>query len=467
MSDAQQGSSASGTASATAAAPLLRFLVPSIIGALVFLTPIQHDGAWTILLGVATAALKSAAGDAMGAFLLVIVTVSSLTALAGVASTRVARFLSQRDFLRAFQAPPLWLVLRVLGTVIAWMIVVKAGPEFIWSESTGGVALYSLCGEIAPIFLCAAFLLPMLTDFGLLEFVGTLLQGLFRRLFTLPGRAAVDALASWLSSAPVGVMITIGQFEKGAYTRREALVIATNFSVTSLPFCLFVIGFMRLEALLFPVYGTVVLTGICCAVLLPRLPPLRGVEDRRGTNDPDDGPQAAPDVAGTGNAFSCAVLAARRRAANGPGPRRYLRASLQHLLDAWMGLMPIVVLIGTLGLALSEFTTIVRSAAAPLAPILACLGLPEAAAAAPTFIVGFLDMFLPAAIGQGIDSEYTRYVIASVSLAQLIYLSEVGALLLRSSLRVGVGILLSLFLLRTIIALPLALTSARLILGEP
>ena len=60
--------------------------------------------------------------------------------------------------------------------------------------------------------------MPFLTDYGLMEFVGTMVKRVFRKLFTLPGRSAIDALASWLSSAPVGVLITIQQYVSGHYT---------------------------------------------------------------------------------------------------------------------------------------------------------------------------------------------------------------------------------------------------------
>jgi nucleoside recognition membrane protein YjiH len=446
-----------------APAPLARFLLPSLIGALFFLLPVRIDGVWTILLGVISDGVKAWIGDAMGGLLLAVLTLSSLITVAGKLLPALGRVIDQQPLLQVFVVPPFWAVLRVAGTIVAWMIVFHLGPEFIWSELTGGVALLSLAATIITIFLCASFLLPMLTDYGLMEFVGTLLQRVFRRLFTLPGRAAVDALASWLSSAPVGVLITISQYEQGNYSRREAVVIATNFSVTSLPFCLFVITFIGLEQLFFPVYGTVVAIGVVCAVVLPRVPPLCGLRELRagetGTARIDVDPHRSP--------LPAAVHAARMRAADGPGPRGYVLSALRNVLDTWMGLLPLVVLIGTLGLAIAEFTTIIQTLATPLAPILAWLGLPEASAAAPTFIVGFLDMFLPAAIGQGIEAEFTRYVIAAVSLTQLIYLSEVGTLLLRSALRVSLGTLLAIFCLRTLIGFPIALLSARLVLGTP
>ncbi|EAQ95756.1 hypothetical protein KT71_18611 [Congregibacter litoralis KT71] len=445
-----------------APASLSRFLLPSLIGGTVFLCPIFYDGAWTILLGVAADSLRSAIGDAMPALLLSIVTVSALLTIAGAVNPALQTRYRQHGVTRVFDVPLFWLALRLLGTLCAWLIVFKVGPEFIWNEYTGEVALFSLGGTIVTIFLCASFLLPMLTDYGLMEFVGTLLQPLFRRLFTLPGRAAVDALASWLAAAAVGVLITISQYEQGHYSRREAIVIATNFSITSLPFCLFVVEFIGLREHFFSVYGTIVTIGVCCAILLPRLPPLRGIQPlsgdaARGGVPPEDASHSSDE----GSLFSRALGAARQRAASSPDVRQYLAASAQHVMDIWMGLVPLVILIGTLGLAVAEFTPIMQTLSAPLIPFLTWCGLPDAAAAAPTFMVGFLDMFLPAAIGQGVESELTRFVIAAVSLTQLIYLSEVGSLLLRSALRINIITLLGVFIMRTLIGFPIAVVAAK------
>lgn len=455
--------------SETNPAPLHRFLLPSAVGALLFLVPLYHDGAWTIALGIATDTLTRLIGNAMPTLLLALISLSASLSIAALLLPRWRRCCERSSLGRVFLVPLPWLVLRTLGFLCAWLIVLETGPIFIWSENTGGVALYQLAGQIVTIFLCAALFLPLLTDYGLMEFAGTLLQPVFRRLFTLPGRAAVDALASWLSSAAVGVLITISQYERGFYDRRDAIVIATNFSVTSLPFCLFVISFVGLRELFFTTYATVILIGLCCAILLPRLPPLRNlprhqitaqVTPAESVDTPAEGPAAR-------SAFTAALDAACQRAATGPAPAAYLRSAAQHVLDIWMGLLPLVVLLGTLGLAIAEFTPVMEVLAKPLAPVLAMLGVPEADAAAPALIVGFLDMFLPAVIAQDIDSEFTRFVVAAVSLSQLIYLSEVGALLLRAPLRVGLRMLLLVFALRTMIALPIAIACAHLLPGGP
>lgn len=78
-------------------------------------------------------------------------------------------------------------------------------------------------------------------------------------------------------------------------------------------------------------------------------------------------------------------------------------------------------------------------------------------------IVGFADMFLPSVIGASIPSEMTRFVIAAVSVTQLVYLSEVGAVILGSKIPVSFKDLFIIFLERTLITLPIIALAAHII----
>jgi nucleoside recognition membrane protein YjiH len=88
--------------------------------------------------------------------------------------------------------------------------------------------------------------------------------------------------------------------------------------------------------------------------------------------------------------------------------------------------------------------------------------IPEASQAAPAMLIGFADMFLPAILGSNIESELTRFVVGAVSLTQLIYMSEIGVMLIRSSIPVNVGQLFLMFIIRTIITLPIVVLIAHL-----
>ena len=80
-------------------------------------------------------------------------------------------------------------------------------------------------------------------------------------------------------------------------------------------------------------------------------------------------------------------------------------------------------------------------------------------------IVGFTDMPYagPSSPQKTITSAMTRFIVAVVSVTQLIYLSEVGGLILGSNLPVKLWELFVIFLERTIISLLIVCPLAHLI----
>jgi len=437
------------------AAAIRRFAVPSLLGIATFLTPIRVDGNWTILMGY----LSDSAVRLVGAGMPWIVFLLLCASAAGtVYAATSGRFADGSLGHRLFNVGPVWSLLRIVGLVMGAMTMFRLGPELFWSPSTGGTVMNDLAVNIVFIFLFAGLLMPFLTDYGLMEFMGTLVRSVFRRLFTLPGRSAIDALASWMSSAPVGVMITIQQYLAGYYTAREAAVIATNFSVVSVPFALLVAKTVGIDHRFPEYYLAVVLSGLITAMIMPRIWPLSGFPDTRyKAIRPPREPRE--DV----SLFGEALALAAHRARSAPSLGEQMRVAAGHILDIWFGLVPAVIAVGGAGMILAEYTPVLGWLTAPLVPLLDLFGLPESAAAAPAFIAGFLDMFLPALIGSGIDAEITRFVIGVLSVTQLIYMSEVGILMVKCEIPLRFSHLLTIFLLRTAIGLPLVVLYAKLV----
>lgn len=440
---------------------LLIFLIPSLLGVLLFLTPIVYDGKVTIGLGVMADALKSS----LSAWLPAIATGLLLfsAALGLLASLLKPKWITARPALNEmFNLRPLWLGLRVLGAVFAAMTFWQFGPEWIWNANTGGVVLKDLAPVLITFFLVAGLILPLLTDFGLMEFCGTLVRNVFRKVFGLPGRSAIDAIASWLGSGTVGVLITAQQYQKGFYSAREAAVIATNFSVASIAFSLLITSFMNLDHLFVPFYLTVVVAGLAAAIITPRIPPLSWKKDEYVAGV---GKQIKEDVSNGSSLLRWGVLQAVKRANANPSPAQMVKVGVHNVVDIWLGLLPLVMAIGTVSLAIAEYTPVFNWLSYPIVPLLELLQLPEAAKAAPAMLVGFADMFLPAVLGKGIESELTRFVVACVSLTQLIYMSEVGVLIIKAKLPLNLLELFAIFIIRTLITLPIIALMAHWIVG--
>ncbi|UZT80317.1 YjiH family protein [Ectopseudomonas chengduensis] len=440
---------------------LLIFLIPSLLGVLLFLTPIVYEEKVTIGLGVMADALKAAVSDQLPAIATGLLIVSAVLGLFG--SLLKPRWLTERRALNdLFVLPPLWLALRVLGGLFAAMTFWQFGPEWVWNANTGGVVLKDLAPVLITFFLVAGLILPLLTDYGLMEFCGTLVRNVFRKIFGLPGRSAIDAIASWLGSGTVGVLITAQQYQKGFYSAREAAVIATNFSIASIAFSLLITSFMKLDHLFVPFYLTVVVAGLAAAIITPRIPPLSWKKDEYVVGV---GKQINEDVPAGTSLLRWGLLQAVRRANANPSPGQMVKVGVHNVVDIWLGLLPLVMAIGTVSLAIAEFTPIFNWLSAPIVPLLELLQLPEAAKAAPAMLVGFADMFLPAVLGKGIESELTRFVVACVSLTQLIYMSEVGVLIIKAKLPLNLLELFVIFIIRTLITLPIIALMAHWIVG--
>lgn len=433
------------------------------------LVPIRFGDTINIGLGILADELRARAAGLLPGLVTSVIVLSAAATIAmtvfrsrlsAEAASRLEASPTIKSLLAVFLVGPMTLVARIVGAIAASLVLFQRGPEWLISDATGGVILNDLIPVIVAIFVVAPFLLPLVTDFGLMELFGTLCRRVFRPLFTMPGRSSIDAIASWMGSAPVGVLITVQQYEQGFYTEREAATIATTFSVVSLAFALVIIDFVGLSELFVPYYGAILLAGLVAAIIMPRLPPL---SRKRDIYYELAGKQITEDLPPGRSLLSWGFELAVWRARRAPTVSALLRRAVFNIYDIWFALLPLIMSIGALALVLTEHTPIFTLLSAPLVPFLTVLGIPEASAAAPAFLVGFADQFLPAVLGQSIESEHTRFVIAGAAVTQLVYMSELGALILNSKIPVTVGELFVIFLLRTLITVPVLAGVAALI----
>lgn len=438
----------------------LRFIIPSMIGIFLFMIPISIGGRITIPVAFMAKQVETLLFGVLPTIM------TLLLFIVAVMTTWVTLFkpkaLLENHFMNAlFYVQPIWLYVRIVGLIFAVMTLFKLGPEWIWSEYTGGLLLYDLIPILFSVFLFAGFFLPLLLNFGLLELFGILLNKIMRPLFTLPGRSSIDCLASWMGDGTIGVLLTNKQYEEGFYTKREAAVIGTTFSVVSITFSIVILAYMDLEHLFLPFYFTIVLAGFVAAVIMPRIPPLSRkpdvyiVENEKRVKDDE-----MKDV----SLFKFGMNKALERASmDNNGIVTTAKGGIKNVLDMWFAVIPVVMALGTVALVIAEHTAFFEILGMPFIPLLNLMQVPEAAEAAQTMVIGFADMFLPAVIGSGIESEFTRFVIACVSVTQLIYMSEVGGLLLASKLPVKFFDLVLIFLQRTLITLTVVVLMAHII----
>lgn len=443
------------------------FLIPSIIGIIIFMIPVKYNGEWTIIVKIIADLIGDALGSVLPLLCLIIITISAILSSISLAKPK---FMTERALLwDTFGTTPVWAVIRVLGAIFLWLTYfgVKTGENdtglihMITDGGAGGFVMNDLLTVLVIIFAIAGLLLPLLLDFGLLEFVGALLTKIMRPLFKIPGRAAVDCITSWVGDGTLGVMLTCNQYEGGYYSSREASVIATTFSAVSITFSIVVLSQVGLMEYFGLYYLLICSVGIVCALIVPRIPPLSMKKDKYLVEGKAMGSEIPPEYK---NSMQYGIALAVNRVESHKGVKQFFANGLKNAAGMWFGVLPTVMAIGTLALMLANNTPIFEICGKPFLPLLELLQVPEAIDASKTMIVGFTDMFTPSIIAaEAIESEMTRFIVATVSVTQLIYLSEVGGLILGSKLPVNILELFVLFLERTIISLLIVCPVAHLI----
>ena len=430
------------------AGPVAKFVAAFAIGAFFFLLPIPWEGSITVPFDVVVSYITETFPDAVGVYALAII-------VAGAVLTTLAKFgvesLGPVD-VEYFDSSIVFWALRVAGALLAPVMFLHAGPDRLWAPGIGGFMWTTLVYSVGVIIPIGAVFITIFVELGGLEFIGTLARPVMKPLFKVPGRAALDSLASWVGSYSVGLYVTRNVFERGGYNKREVFTIATCFSTVSIGFVGVVaatLGLLRLFPVIFLAYFVCV---VICAVILVRVPPISNVPDEY-IAEPD------PEMAFEGSLGDYVRLALSEAVSKAEEGETFLEAAKRGFVD---GVKLTSLILGTIlavGLAavlLSEYTPTFEILGAPLAPVLAALGIPSAETIAPAVIVGITEMYVPVLLAAD-AAPMAKFFIAVLSVSQLIFFSSVGPMIMDmfSDVPIRFRDLLALFVMRTVILVPI------------
>lgn len=437
---------------------LLKFILGSAFGVLMFLVPIPQGDSFTTLLDFLKTGLKNLMGVSMNYIIVGILVVSAVMGVIDMVFK--PDFIRKNTYLsKAFHTTPFYLGSKILGAIFACMNVFGFGPEAVTSADTG-VTMLDLCNTLLCIVVSFSFILPFLTDCGIMEFLGVLLRPVVRPLFHVPGRASVDLIASWFGASNAAVILTREQYMKGFYTKREAGYIMTNFSLVSIPFCLMIANTVNVSHLFPSFYLCICLVGIILAVIGIRIPPISTIPD---TYQEKTGKQINEDLPENTKLLPYALEMSCQRAEKFT-LNKILSSGMEVVVGMFFDLVPVVMAWGMVALMIATYTPVFQWISYPIGLYLQLFGVEEAFAVAPAALIGFTDMFIPALLITGVKSVKTRFIIGVLSLVQIIYMTEVGAIIIKSEIPLNFWKLLIIFLERTLIAIPLIVLFANLFL---
>jgi len=431
----------------------LKFLTFGGLGVLIFFVPFTTNSGSKIPLVIIIDLIKGVLGGALQYIILGLMLLLCLTWIIAkvTQNLKLNKYHEKDSYIIGF--------LFILAGIFTPMLTFGWGPEWFLHKDVGGLAL-SLGGSVFLTVSIAGIFVLLLTEFGVLEFIGTLMEPLMRPVYKLPGRAAVDAVASFVAAPAVGVFITNKIYTNGYYTQKEAASITTNFSVCS-------IGFFALLATIggiieyFPhmVITSFVVTFILAAIMV-RIPPLS-----RKQNIYFDGreqTQADLDIAFQVNIFQRAFNAATEKAATTDA--KCLKKGIWDAVTFAQKIVAYVISISVIALVLATYTPLFTWLGIPIVPILKLFAIPNAVEIAPAVLVSIAEIALPVIIISGLDvATMSIFFICTLSTVQIIFFTESANAMLESDIPIGFWDLIIIFLIRTLLAMPLIALATHII----
>lgn len=433
---------------------ILKFLISSIFGLGSFMVPLPFLDNKS-LVAFLSSYLATNFVNLLTYLVLIIVAFSAVMSI-------ISNFISDekkiyRTIKENFKTTALYLVTKIIASIFLFILVFKINIPIISSKDTGG-SMLGLSISLLTIAIALSYVLPFLTNCGIMEFFGVITKDIITPLFKVPGVASLDLITSWFGASNAEVILCREKYHQGYYSKKETAIIMSNFSLVSVSFCYVVTESAGLTDRFTLVFLSACLISIILAVIMPRIKPLSSIPNEYYDKKREIDTSVPDGYTRVGWGLYQGSMRAKEFSL-----KEIITNGTKIMLGIWFELVPVVIAWGTLGLIIVYHTPIFDIISYPIGVLLNSIGIEEAFKVAPATLVGFIDMFIPALLLVSIKSVKTRFIIALLSLVQMIYLTEVGTVMIQSDIGLSFKRILIIFLERTILSFPLILLLANLI----
>ncbi|MEB6242797.1 YjiH family protein [Staphylococcus gallinarum] len=411
-----------------------RFFVFSFIGILCFFVPIEIAGTSSIIVDHVHLAIRALFGGLMPYIALIMILAGAILPLI------------RKSYKNSF-ADFVIVVFKVLGAIIGVMYVFHFGLALLFKKDYGPFLFEQLMMPLSVLIPVGAIALSLLVSYGLLEFVGVFMEPVMRPIFKTPGKSAVDAVASFVGSYSLGLLITNRVYKEGLYNKREATIIATGFSTVSATFMIIVantLGLMPHWNLYF--WGTLVITFIVTAITA-WLPPI--VNE---STEYYNGQEGEPEVEIVGSRLKTAYAEALKKNAETPSLAKNVWDNLRDGLEMTIAILPSILSIGFLGLILANFTPVIDWLSYIFYPFIYIFPTPDQALLAKASAISIIEMFLPSLLVAKAALS-TKFIVGVVSVSAIIFFSALVPCIMATEIKIPIWKLVVIWFLRVVLTL--------------
>ena len=341
---------------------------------------------------------------------------------------------------------------RALGVPVGLMAFFHVGPEWLLDPGLLPFVWEKIVVAVTVIVALGSFFLTFIIAFGFLEFVGIIMQPVLRPLYKVPGKAAIDAVASFVGSFSVAIYLTNKLYNAKIYTNKEASIIITGFSTVSATFMIIVAktaGFMDIWNFYF--FSTLVITFIVTAIVV-RMWPISRMD-----NSYRDGEKKTEEEL-TGSLFANAVQAGLERASETRSITKNLWENTKGGVAMCFTLSPCIASIALIAFILVQKTAvfdIFGLVFVPFTYLLSLIGIPEHMTVSKACAMVLGEMFIPNVIVASLPAA-SRYVVAVVSVSVILFFGGSIPCIFATDIKIKTWQILVIWFERTVLSILMA-----------
>lgn len=385
---------------------VLKFLIYSLFGIFMFFVPIK-----------ATIAGKESSSIPIDHILSLIKSIpnfglvfGTFMVLAGIVYAIYTKSYAKSAVAKVFFA------LKLLALVFLFMHLTKMGPARFFDIDMLPMIFNAIMVSVVTIVPVGSIFLGFLTGFGLMEFIGVFMEPVMRPVFKTPGKSAVDAVASFVGSYSLALLITNRVYKEDFYTSKEAAIIATGFSTVSATFMIIVAKTLNIMDNWGFYFWITLLITFAVTAITARIYPLNKKEQKYYS-----GKDAVTEEKKRFK-FSDAVDAGMTAFKQAPPVFEVIKSNFIDGFKMALGIAPSLLGVGMLGLILAEYTPVFDIIGYIFYPFTALTQVPDALLTAKALALSIAEMLLPSAVVTE-TPIITRMLVAIVSVSEVLFFS--------------------------------------------
>lgn len=415
---------------------ILKFFICSAIGIFMFFVTVPYDGKTSIPLDHVVTIIKTIFGSSLNYLGLIVL-------ISGAALPFITKTWNKKKIDIFFS------IFKIFGAIAGIMYVFNLGPRFLFEPELFPFLFDKLVIPLGLLIPVGAVFLSFLVEYGLMEFTGVLMQPIMRPVWKTPGRSAIDAVASFVGSYSLGLLITNRVYLEGKYTTKEAVIIATGFSTVSATFMIIIaktLDLMTMWNLYF--WSTLVITFIVTAITV-HIYPISKKSEEYYIDNPE------PELVVKTNRLKMAWREAMKTSSHSNSIPKNVWSNTRDGLKMVCNILPTIMSIGLLGLILAIYTPVFDILGYIFYPITRLMQIPDPMLTAKAVSVGIAEMFLPSGIIAGSDI-LSKFVVGVTSVSSILFFSASIPCILSTEIKVSVPELVIIWFERTVLSLILA-----------